>query len=244
MLIVQVLVLLAMTFLVLIGILRWFMGRHLTTATAHLQGLSQDYLRRQDELKKRLEEAERNYQEQITKAQEEAQQLKSQALAEAEAARRQAMDHAHEEAERIVKQANQARESLQRELSESMDARAIERACELLRDAMPPELREAAHRQWFEALLHNGLVTGQQLQAGERVKEARVVAAFALTDAQRKLLNEKLAAALGGPVTLQESVDAKLIAGLTITVGHLGLDGSLGSKLEERARQIKPAGAS
>ena len=106
-------------FIGLVALLRKLMGRHATTATAHLQGLSQDYLRKADEVKQRLEESERQYQEHLTKAQEEAHRLKQQALTEADLARQQTLDQAHEEAERIVQQANQARESMQREMKGS-----------------------------------------------------------------------------------------------------------------------------
>ena len=239
MLIIPVVVLLIVIFIGLVAGLRWFMGRHLSSATAHLQGLSQDYLHKHDELKKRLEEGERLYQEQLAKAQEEAAQLKTQALKDADAARQQTINQAHEEAERIMQQANQARDSMQRELVQSIDQRAVEQARALLQTVLPEPLREAAHGQWLDALLADGLINVQQLQTRESVREAKVVSAFALTEAQRKRLAERLHEALGSTVTLQESVDPALIAGLIITLGHLVLDGSLATKLRDAARHAQ-----
>ncbi|MBI3011392.1 MAG: F0F1 ATP synthase subunit delta [Candidatus Omnitrophica bacterium] len=241
MFILQFVVLQVVLFVGLAVLLRRVMGRHATKATAHLQGLSQDYLRKQEELKKRLEEAERLYQEQLAKAQEEAHQLKTQARQEAEAARQQVVEQARQEAERIVQQAVQAREALQRELAQAMEAKAVERACELIQDILPRELREAAHTPWLDELITNGLITVERLESREQIREARAVSAFPLTSAQRKRLLERLQELLGSPVTLQESVDPHLLAGLTITIGHLVLDGSLSSKLREAVRHAQDA---
>lgn len=229
----------AVVFAGLVVVLRRLMAKHATTATAHLQGLSQDYLRKQEELKKRLEEAERHYQEQLVKAQEEAYRLKEQALKEGEAAKQQAVDQARQEAERIIQQANQARETLRKEMIESMEVRAVERACELLRRVLPESLREAAHARWMEELMTNGLINLGQLERREDVREARATSAFPLTAAQRKQLMERLQAALGTSITLQETVEPGMIAGLIVTIGHLVLDGSLSSRLLEAARHAQ-----
>lgn len=236
---IQLLVLQVVIFIGLVVVLRRLMGRHATTATAHLQGLSQDYLKKHDELKKRLEETERYYQEQVMKAQEEAHQTMAEALKEAEAARQQVLDQAHQEAERIIQQATGTRETLKQELVQSMEGKAVERACELLQEVLPEVLREATHHAWLTELITNGLISVEHLETREAVQEARVVSAIALTDAQRALLLERLRAALGSSVTLQETVDPRLVAGLIITMGHLVLDGSLASKLREATRHAQ-----
>lgn len=236
---IQLLVLQAVIFIGLVIVLRRLMGRHATTATAHLQGLSQEYVKKHDELKKRLEETERHYQEQVLKAQEEAHQVIAEAMKEAESAKQQVLDQAHQEAERIIQQAARAREALKQELIQSMDAKAIERACELLQAVLPQVLREATHSQWLTELITNGLIAVERLETREPVREATVVSAFPLSEAQRTLLRQRLQKALGASVTLQETVDPTLVAGLVITVGHLVLDGSLASKLREATRQAQ-----
>jgi F0F1-type ATP synthase delta subunit len=240
---IPMVVLLLMIFAGLALGLRWFMTRNLSSATAHLQGMSQDYLRKHDELKKRLEEAERFYQEQMAKAQDEAAALKSQALKDAEAERQRAINQAHEEAERIVQQANQAREAMRRELQQSMEQRAIGHAQQLLAAAMPEALRAAAHAQWVDALLGNGLVSLDGVQTREAVSEALVTTAFALTPAQREQIGQRLRTTLGREVTLKEQVDPAMIAGLVIQLGHLVLDGSLATKLQEAARNGHSTGS-
>ncbi|MEK7216324.1 MAG: F0F1 ATP synthase subunit delta, partial [Chloroflexota bacterium] len=205
----------------------------------HLQGLSQDYLKKHDELKTRLEETERHYQEQILKAQEEAHQMMAQALKDAESARQQAIEQAHVEAERIMAQATKTRETLQQEMIQSMELKAVEQAGELVKTVLPQILRQAAHEDWLTQLISDGLVDGQKLDTRETCRDATVVSAFPLTDAQRTLLQERLEQVMGGPITMKETVEPALIAGLTITIGHMVLDGSLSNKLREATRHAQ-----
>ncbi|MBI3322566.1 MAG: F0F1 ATP synthase subunit delta [Candidatus Omnitrophica bacterium] len=218
-----------------------FLGRHATSATAHLQGLSQDYMKRQEEMKKRLEEAERHYRELLAKAQAEGTQLKTQAVQEAEEKRRQTVEEARTEAERIVNQAVQTREAMKREVESAVEKRAVQRACELLEEVLPKEMQESTHGRWMEEALGNGLLRLNQMEMPEKVKtqEARVVSAAPLTPAQKERLQKKLEQAMGHPVTLREEVDPRIIAGITITLGHMVLDGSLVSKLREAARRAE-----
>lgn len=241
MFIAQLLILQVFIFVGLVVVLRKLMAKHATTATTHLQGLSQDYLKKHDELKTRLEETEKHYQEQILKAQEEAHQTMTEALKEAEAARQQAIEQAHVEAERIVAQAIKTRETLQEELVKSMEMKAVAHAEELIKAVLPQILRQAAHEDWLTRLIADGLINGQKLDSREVCKEATVVSAFPLTEPQRKLLRERLEQVMGAPVTVQEQVEPALIAGLTITIGHMVLDGSLAHKLHEATRHAQDA---
>lgn len=233
MFIAQLLILQVVIFAGLVVVLRKLMAKHATTATTHLQGLSQDYLKKHDELKVRLEETERHYQEQVAKAQEEAHQTMAEAMQEAEAARQQVLDQAHQEAERIIQQATRAREALEQEMAKSMELKAVEQAGELVKRVLPEVLRQAAHEDWLTQLIINGLIAEQTLETRETCRDATVASAFPLTEAQRRLLSERLARAMGGPVTITETVEPAMIAGLVITIGHLVLDGSLASKLRE-----------
>ncbi len=241
MVIIQFGILLVLVFVGLVVALRHLMGRYTATTTAHLQGLSQDYLRKQEELKKRLEEAERHYHEQLAKTQEEAQGLKTQALNEADLARQQSLEQARQEAERIVQQAIQVRDALQQDATKRVETRAIERACELVQAVLPCALREAVQAAWLDELLENGALSKEQLTIREPVRDAHVVSAVALSAGQRKRLHDRLQAVTQQELTLHESVDPALVAGLTVTLGHLVMDGSLASKLREAAQHARRA---
>ncbi len=232
--------------LVLVGglilVLRATLSRHATQATGHLKVLSQEALTQQETLKRQLEEAQRQYQEKLAKAQEEASQLKAKTLKETEEQRQQMTAQARSEAERIIQQAMAARETLQEEMAKRVESKAVEKACELIQEVMPQVLREQTHAQWLDELLKDGLIPDQPLESREEIKEAKVVSAFPLTPSQRKQIQERLAKVAGHPITLKEEVDPKIVVGLTITLGHLVVDGSLALRLREAVRHAQGAG--
>ena len=225
----------------LVLLLRYILVRHAMHATGRLETLTREAMEQQEALKKRLEESERQYQEQIAKAQEEAREIKADVLKEAQAAKEQAVSEARTEAERIVTQAKAAREALQNELTSSFEMKAVQRACEILQQVLPRVLKEQTHSQWIDDLLKNGSLPLEKVSSKEPLREARVVSAFPLTPSQRKVLLERLQGAVGNPLTLEEEVDPAIVAGLTITLGNLVLDGSLASKIREAARRAEDA---
>ena len=237
--ILQLLFFQVVIFTALALVLKRLMGRHATTATAHLQGLTQDYLKKQDELKKRLEEAESQYQTTLAKARVEVQEIKMQSAREAEETGRKIQEEARKEADRIMSQATQAKEALRAEMAKEMDRKSVEIACRLIREVFPQQLQESAHHRWMEEVIGNGLLRLDRLETPEKVEEVRVVSAAPLTSAQKEKILAKLKAAAGHTVALKEEVDPALIAGLVITLGHLVLDGSLASKLREAARHAQ-----
>ena len=68
--------------------------------------------------------------------------------------------------------------------------------------------------------------------------DAYVTTAYPLTDAQRELLQTRLAASLNASVVIHESVDASLLAGATIKVGDKVIDDSMRGKLQQLKTQL------
>ena len=67
---------------------------------------------------------------------------------------------------------------------------------------------------------------------------ATVTTAVPLDDAIRASLTDKLAAALGHPVSLRETVDASILGGIVIKVAGRVLDGSVASQLDSVRRTL------
>ena len=220
-------------------VLRWLTTQQTSTATAHLQGLSQDYLKKHEELKKRLEEAERQYQEQLGKAQEEAQQLKSQALKEVEALRQQVVEEAHQEADRIVQRAVATQQALKTELQEAFDVKVGERAFEMLAEALPDDVRRTLHEVWVDELLRYGTLGVEAATVPADVKDIQVRSAYPLTPEQEQRLQKRLRAVLGREMRFAQTQDAALIAGVLIAVGNLVFDGTLVCKVKEAVRHAQ-----
>ena len=231
------LVLQVIIFITLVVVLRRILSRNLTNAAAHLQGLNAEYIRRHEELKQRTEQAEKHYSEQTVRAKTESEHIILQARQDAESSRAKMLEETRQESERIVQQAIQSREAIRKELEESMEQRAIVRACELLQTTLPKPLRQDIQSRWLEELLQDGLGRLDRLKTPhEEARDARVVSALPLTDGQRQSLAQRLREILGREVAVSEETDERLVAGVTITIGSLVLDGSLFSRIQQAAR--------
>lgn len=68
--------------------------------------------------------------------------------------------------------------------------------------------------------------------------DAYVTSAYPLTDDQRDMLQARLAASLNASVVIHESVDASLLAGVTIKVGDKVIDDSMRGKLQQLKTQL------
>ena len=68
--------------------------------------------------------------------------------------------------------------------------------------------------------------------------DAHVTSAYPLTDDQRDMLQARLAASLNASVVIHESVDASLLAGVTIKVGDKVIDDSMRGKLQQLKTQL------
>ena len=68
--------------------------------------------------------------------------------------------------------------------------------------------------------------------------DAYVTSAYPLTDAQREMLQTRLAASLNASVVIHESVDPSLLAGATIKVGDKIIDDSMRGKLQQLKTQL------
>ncbi len=65
-----------------------------------------------------------------------------------------------------------------------------------------------------------------------------MTSAYPLTDDQRDMLQARLAASLNASVVIHESVDASLLAGVTIKVGDKVIDDSMRGKLQQLKTQL------
>jgi F-type H+-transporting ATPase subunit delta len=73
---------------------------------------------------------------------------------------------------------------------------------------------------------------GEVAEKERGIVVAEVTTAVPLTDALRASLTDKLATALGRPVSLRERVDGSILGGIRINVAGRVLDGSLSSQLD------------
>lgn len=226
----------------LLFFLRNTLTQNVTKATAHLTELYQEYTTREENAKKRLEEAETFYDQTVLKAKTDAEKKSVQILKETHETHETLLREARMQSDDILVRANKARETLLNEIEQKVQEKAMDQACDWVQHMLPPELSRGMHGKWLEELSDHGLEDLERLNFPEDLEKAQVVSAYALSAAQKELLQKKLKDKLHRSIRLEERVDPELIAGFKITLGSAVIDGSLKSKLKSMAQHAKRAG--
>ncbi len=226
--------------LVVFGILIFFLQRilqqNLANATRHLDELKEDYEAKEKRIVKQSEEAKSQAQEIIAQAQDEAQKLKEQIIQQAEAERESVIKQVRAKSEEMMEQAEKSRHALLAEIEDRIAKGAVGKACDLICDVLPENVKRIIHEEWLDDLIDNGFSRLSGVTVSADVQTAKVVSAFALSDDDRKKITSKLKDTLGRSLSLTEEVDPRIIAGFVITIGSLVFDGSLQNKIKENAR--------
>ena len=241
MLIVSLVVLQIILFGGLILLLKGILTQNVVSATKHLDELNQDYLKKEEDLNKQLQEAQKKSQEIITQAQEEASNLRAKIMQEVEKEREKIISDSRNQSSAIIEQAEKSRQSLIGEMEDRINKDAVNKACELIQNALPAEFRQDVHRRWVDELIEDGFTQLERLKLPADTKEAKVSSAFSLNELQQKALAKKLKDLAGRDVLVKEEVDPKVVAGIIISIGSLVLDGSLKNKIKQATKLAKQA---
>jgi F-type H+-transporting ATPase subunit b len=226
-------------FTMLVVFLRMLLTRNVTTATAHLHELNQDYNDKVEAANKRKAEVDQYYNEMLLKAKADAEKQKVLILREAQETQEAVLKDARRQGEDIIANAHKAREEAMKEIDVRVDAEAQVKAAVLMGDMLTSEMSEHLHQLWMKELLKTGLDDLDKLHVGDDMKEVKVQSAFPLTAEQKSSLQKKFQSVFGKNVTVSEEPSPELIAGMRIQLGSVLVDGSLQFKIKEIARDAK-----
>lgn len=226
-------------FTALVMVLKRVLTKNIVSATSHLDELNQDYMKKEEDLKRRLDEAAQKSDEMIRKAEESCATLRKETAQATKTESDNLILQAKAKADDIMKQAEKSRQTLLGEMDQRITVAAIDKAAELIQNTLPQKLRKDAHSQWIGELMDEGLEQLKNVRLEQDVKEIKVVSAFPLGDELCKTLSKKLRSLLGVDLPIREEVDERVVAGVVIHIGSLVLDGSLKNKIQEKARDAR-----
>jgi F-type H+-transporting ATPase subunit b len=217
--------------------LRHLLTRNVTSATSHLQGLIKDNTEKQEEMQKKLEEAQKEYEQKIKKAKEEADLIERKARKDLEKERDKIISQAHEQSEELLSRANKTCKTILEDMENQVNEKAIKRSAELICKVLPDSNRQSMHTEWVQSLINQGLNSLDRLRIPDDIKSVEVKTAFALTDQEKADLHNHLEDHLDMDLSVIETVDPEIVAGIIINIGTLVLDGSFANKVREVIRE-------
>jgi F0F1-type ATP synthase membrane subunit b/b' len=237
MLIIQLIIIQAVTFIALVFVLRRIMYSSSFEETKRLQQLSAENSKRAQELAAKIEGAEKQYQESLEVAEMEIRRLKAEAKADCEKLKEETVSHARQEAERIVKQALNTKEKIREELEAGLQQKSVNQAVMLIQEVL-------GSKNMF--LLHDGFVksTLEEIAKVDASKlnvntdKGELIIAGKISEEDKQKLIALVCEKTGRNISLEESLNKSLLAGLVVKIGSLVLDGSLSAKFRESAERL------
>jgi vacuolar-type H+-ATPase subunit H len=242
MLIVSLIILQVLIFTGLVFSLRKILNRNVVSATSHLEHMSAEYTKKEEQIRKQLDDVQRQSKEIIANAQRDARQQRESMVNQVQSEKQKVLDQANQKAEEIIQQADRTRQTLIADINKQIEEKALLQAVKLVGQALPENICKEVHYYWLKEIISSSFEQLDRLHVPKDAHQARVVSAFALTPQQRDALKAKIKEKLGRPMELKEEVDSSVIAGLIVHIGSLVFDGSLRFKIKEVASAQQASG--
>ena len=126
-----------------------------------------------------------------------------------------------------------------REIDNKIQEAAARKAGELIREVIPDEIRKETHSHRLKDLIAVGLEGLKNMNLPDTISEVSVVSAYDLTDEERYVLGRELRKRIKDDIEIKEETDPGLIAGFSITIEDVVVDGSLRYSVQEAAKNVQ-----
>ena len=233
---IYLVVLIILTFIALLYFFRYVLTGNISKATKHLEEMSKDYIAKEEEANKLVEKAQKEAKGIVARETQAAEEVKEKLLKEAQDSRENILKEANKRGLEITEKAERNAEFLRNELDQKIDKRAKEKVFTLILQAVPKEFLKDIHERWVTES-DKGELNLKHLKLPEKVKEAKIISAFPLTDKQKDDLTQKLKKKASAGVVLKAETDPALIAGFVITIGSVVIDASLKYKIQKAMQE-------
>jgi F0F1-type ATP synthase delta subunit len=219
------------------GLKRLLMGS-VQQAAAKLREVEADLGRKEEAVRKRIEDNEAEFRRKSAEAQEGLIRAREAMEKDVSRTRDGLLDEARKERDKIVDEANRSKEKLRQELAREAQGQAVENARRVYELVFSEELGRKLDHSFLDELL----VALDEMDASSITIAAtaiEVVCSHPLEPAHHERLMDIVARKFGVTLGVQEAIDPGLIAGIKIKLGSLEIDGSLRNRFNEAIEQLK-----
>lgn len=228
---------LAVFAILVIGLKRMLMGST-QLAAAKLREVEADLGRKEEAVRKRIEDNEAEFRRKSAEAQDGLNRTREAMEKDVARSRDGLLDEARKERDKIVDEANRSKEKLRQELAREAQGQAVENARRVYELVFSEELGRKLDHSFLDELL----VALDEMDSSSITISAAaidVVCSHPLEPAHREQLREIVSRKFNVSLDVHEEVDPGLIAGIKIKLGSLEIDGSLRNRFNEAIEQLK-----
>ncbi|MEI6168171.1 MAG: F0F1 ATP synthase subunit delta [bacterium] len=223
--------------ILVIGLKRLLMGST-QLAAAKLREVETDLGRKEEAVRKRIEDNEAEFRRKSAEAQDGLNRTREAMEKDVARSRDGLLEEARKERDKIVDEANRSKEKLRQELAREAQGQAVEHARRVYELVFSEELGRKLDHSFLDELL----VALDEMDSSSITISAtaiEVVCSHPLEPAHRERLREIVSRKFNVSLDVNEAIDPGLIAGIKIKLGSLEIDGSLRNRFNEAIEQLK-----
>lgn len=223
---------------VLVVVIRKMLLGDTVKAIAKIRAVEDEVRRKEEGIRQEIAQHEKEFEQKKAEAAAQMQADRERSEKEVNSMRDQVVGEARKEADKIIEQAKANEEKFRKQLAQDMEEKSVEYGGQVFElvfsEKVTPDIDKAFINELLDAL--------SEIDAGAITVDTED-AAFSTAremDAEQKarlegILNEKF----GASISINETVDPTLMAGISFKLGSLEIDGSLRNRFNEAVAEVK-----
>lgn len=193
---------------------------------------------KQEELNKKLKEADEELAKRKAEAKELAEKMRSDAEEESKAEREKIIAKAREEGEEIIAKAQGAKEKLREDLEKETDLKALNFGIEILNKIFVEKAKNFLNQDLISEFLEN-LKNTDMSKISPDVNEAEIVIQGSLDESVKSQFAQVIKEKLGREVSVKATTDDSIGGGIILKFGSMALDGSIKNLIREAGVELQ-----
>lgn len=225
-------------FAVLVAGIKQLLLRDTLKAAGKLREAEADLSRKEEAVRKRIEENETEFRRKSAEAQETLNRTREAMEKEVSKSRDSLLEEARKERDRILEEASRNKEKLRQELIREAQVQTLEHAGRIYEMVFSAEVGKTLDHAFLDELL----VALDEMDSSSITISApaiEVISSHPLEPVHRERLKEIVLRKFNVKLETRESIEPDLIAGIKIKLGSLEIDGSLKNRFVEAIDQLK-----
>lgn len=236
MFVIQLIIIQAVTFIMIVFVLRKMLYSASVRETKRLQQLNQENAKKLQEMAGKIEEAENQCRERISAADAQVKKMKTDAQDEIDKIREESFKKAKQESDRITASALNTKEKLKEEIEFQLREKYKEQSLSLVFDVLNSGNQVLLHKNFFDEVLQEiEKIDPRKIQVN--VDKGVFISAYEIEKIEKEKLEAILSHKTGKAVLLEQTVDKGIIAGIIVKLGSLVIDASLAGKFKAAAEK-------
>ncbi|MFO7871969.1 MAG: F0F1 ATP synthase subunit delta [Kiritimatiellia bacterium] len=208
------------------------------TAVKRIRQVETEVRRKEEGIRREIEEHEKAFEKQKAEAEEELQKRREEGEKELASVKEQITSEANKEAEQIVQRARQQESKIREEIERNMEEKAVEYGAEVFKLVVSEEITPELNKHFINELL-DALEEIDASNITADASQAEFRTSHPMDEEQKRRLEGLLKEKFGSDVKVEEQVDEELLAGLSLKMGSLEIDGTLLNRYKEAAAELR-----